>query len=210
MMRVGKYRIERISLLVWCVAMSMGLGLAVATDAHRARRAADQLAMARSAAATQCTLPAEFAPTREVVALSRDIAARFNVNEGVASSITQEAFSAAREHGVEPILVLAVVAVESGYQPEAINESSGAKGLMQVLPKWHADKIRRIGGERHLLLVAPNLNVGTAILAEYLRRERGDVDGALRRYSGSLNEQYYSGRVQQQMHHFSKVVATLG
>ena len=120
--------------------------------------------------------------------------------------ITREAFRAADGNKrVKPTLVLAVVAIESSYRPQLINKHSGATGLMQVLPKWHQEKIRNVGGEHALLIVEPNIQVGTAILAEYLSIERGRLDPALGRYWGSAQADQYVKRVRDQMRHLSKV-----
>ncbi len=209
-MRAGPRAAGRILMPAWCAAVSLGWGI-LALGGVRGEPGVEQPGNAASeAVAGAATSPVAFAPAPEVVALSRDIARRFKVSETEARTITRQAFAAAREHGVEPMLVLAVVAVESGYQSDAVNPASGAMGLMQVLAKWHPEKIQRIGGESQLLAINANLDVGTAILAEYLRRERGDVDGALRRYSGSLTAQYYSERVFRQQLHFAKVIEALG
>jgi soluble lytic murein transglycosylase-like protein len=209
-MRAGPRAAGRVLMPAWCAAVSLGWGILAlgGVDGEPDRGLSSDAVPVTGAMPS--ALPVAYAPAPEVAALSRDIARRFKVSETEASTITRQAFAAAREHGVEPMLVLAVVAVESGYQSDAVNPASGAMGLMQVLAKWHPEKIQRIGGESQLLSITPNLDVGTAILAEYLRRERGDVDGALRRYSGSLTAQYYSERVLQQQLHFSKVVEALG
>lgn len=62
--------------------------------------------------------------------------------------------------------------------------STGAKGLIQVVAKWHPQKVFGVGGEPSLLLIAPNINVGAAILAEYVAAEDGNITGALGHYLG--------------------------
>jgi len=48
---------------------------------------------------------------------------------------------------IDPTLVLAIAAVESKFNPEPVNPATGARGLMQIMPRWHQDKILGIGGE---------------------------------------------------------------
>jgi hypothetical protein len=151
-----------------------------------------------------CDIPAKVAPG--IKALSRDIARRFHLAEGAAASITHAAFTAAEVRGIDPTLVLAVAAVESKFKPRAVNQTTGAKGLMQVLPKWHQDKVLNVGGEPSLLLIAPNINVGAAILAEYLDAEDGNLEDALGRYLGSAGAEHYLRLVRLEMAHLTKVL----
>jgi soluble lytic murein transglycosylase-like protein len=63
----------------------------------------------------------------------------------------------------------------------------GAKGLMQVLPRFHLDKLEAHGGEEALLDPDVNIEVGTQILREYLRRF-GQTVTALQQYAGAMDE----------------------
>lgn len=86
-----------------------------------------------------------------------------------------------------PQLVLAVIDVESKFDPFAVSYA-GAVGLMQVMPFWPTE----LGLTRKDLIdVELNIRMGTAILAYYLERERGDYRRALGRYNGSLGRREY-------------------
>jgi len=86
-----------------------------------------------------------------------------------------------------PQLVLAVIDVESAFDPFAVS-SAGAVGMMQVMPFWP----RELGlTTRDLLDVELNIRMGTSILAYYLEHERGDYRRALARYNGSLGRRSY-------------------
>ncbi|MGH8197649.1 MAG: lytic transglycosylase domain-containing protein [Steroidobacteraceae bacterium] len=86
-----------------------------------------------------------------------------------------------------PQLVLAVIDVESAFDPFAVS-SAGAIGLMQVMPFWPNE----LGlTTRDLIDVELNIRMGTSILAYYLERERGDYYRALGRYNGSLGRRTY-------------------
>ena len=144
-----------------------------------------------------------------VTALARDIARRFHVGRSAAVSITNAAFNAAQNRGIDPTLVLAVAAVESKFKPGAVNSATGATGLMQVVPKWHQDKVMDAGGESSLLLIAPNIEVGAAILAEYVEADAGNVTSALGRYIGTAGANRYVNQVQREMEHLAKVLRKL-
>ena len=86
-----------------------------------------------------------------------------------------------------PGLVLAVIDVESRFDRWAVS-SSGAVGLMQVMPFWP----EQLGqARRDLVRVENNLRMGCAILRHYLAKERNDVRRALARYNGSIGRRQY-------------------
>ncbi len=193
--------------------MSLGLGLGLAFRTTNLQSESLSLAQALPGAVQASAAPLlgftcpisgnDIAP--EIRALSRDIARHFHVAESAAASITRAAYTAAQAHGLDPKLVLAVTAVESKFKPHAVNPVTGAAGLMQVLPKWHQDKITDVGGEPSLFLIAPNINVGAAILAEYLNAD-GDMESALGHYSGSSGTDRYVKLVRTEMAHLTKVL----
>ncbi|MGH8266524.1 MAG: lytic transglycosylase domain-containing protein, partial [Steroidobacteraceae bacterium] len=95
------------------------------------------------------------------------------------------------ESRLPPGLVMAVIAVESRFDRWAVS-SSGAVGLMQVMPFWP----ERLGMRRYELVhVAPNIHMGCAILRFYLDYEHHDVRKALARYNGSTGKRNYPDRV---------------
>jgi len=105
------------------------------------------------------------------------------------------AYRAGGEHSVDPLLILAVMAIESRYNPVA-ESSMGAKGLMQIMPRYHLDKLVEHGGVQALLEPEVNIQVGARILREYLRRF-GETETALQMYAGAFDEptSQYSGKV---------------
>ena len=123
---------------------------------------------------------------RERKAIAAFIARRYRVADEAASDYVAEAYRAGRQQAVDPLLVLAVMAVESRYNPVA-ESHVGAKGLMQVLPRFHLDKLAAHGGEQALLDPDVNIEVGTQILREYLHRF-GQTVTALQQYAGAMSE----------------------
>jgi soluble lytic murein transglycosylase-like protein len=137
----------------------------------------------------------ESAQEREQRAVAESIAKRYRVAEHAAAGFVSLAYRAGQQFAVDPMLVLAVMAVESRYNPIA-ESVLGAKGLMQVIPKFHLEKLMEHGGEHALLDPEVNILVGTQILREYLRRF-GEVETALQMYGGAFDEptSQYAGKV---------------
>ncbi len=129
---------------------------------------------------------AESASEREQRAVAELISSRFRVAEQAVAAFVAAAYRIGTEQRVDPLLILAVVAVESRFNPVA-ESVLGAKGLMQVLPKYHQDRLLEHGGEIALLDPEVNLQVGTQILREYLRRF-GETETALQMYAGAFDE----------------------
>lgn len=88
-----------------------------------------------------------------------------------------------------PELVLAVIDVESAFNPYAVS-SAGAQGLMQVMPFW-----RKELGHRRLVDIRDNILMGCTILRYYYDMEKGDLTRALARYNGSLGRPEYPQKV---------------
>lgn len=129
---------------------------------------------------------AEAALEQEQHALAEFIARRWRIAETAASSFVSIAYRAGKQHSVDPVLILAVMAIESRYNPVA-ESVVGAKGLMQVIPKFHLEKLSDHGGEEALLDPEVNIQVGAQILREYYRR-LGDQELALQMYAGAFDE----------------------
>jgi soluble lytic murein transglycosylase-like protein len=137
----------------------------------------------------------ETARDRDQRLLTEFIAKRYRVSEQAVASYVSHAYQAGAQHSVDPLLILAVMAVESRYNPVA-ESNMGAKGLMQVIPKWHPEKLLDHGGEHAVLEPAVNIEVGARILREYQRRV-GDLEAALLMYNGALDQPHsqYAAKV---------------
>src|ERR1700694_2858052 len=123
---------------------------------------------------------------REQRAVTEFIAKRYRVADQAVAGFVSTAYRAGEQYSVDPLLILAVMAVESRYNPVAESQV-GAKGLMQVIPKYHPEKLTDHGGEQALLQPEINILVGAQILREYLRRF-GDTEAALPMYAGAVEE----------------------
>lgn len=132
---------------------------------------------------------------REQRLLTEFIARRYRVAEEAVSRFVATAYQAGAKHSVDPLLILAVMAIESRYNPVA-QSHMGAMGLMQIIPKFHMEKLSDHGGEQALLDPEVNIVVGAQILREYSRRF-GDLQAALQYYAGAYDEPtaQYAGKV---------------
>jgi len=103
---------------------------------------------------------------------------------------------AALREGLRPRIVLAVIEVESRFNPYAIS-SKGAMGLMQVMPFW----AKQLGEPNaNLFTMRTNLRMGCHILRHYLNQHNGNLFAALAAYNGSNGRPYYPDRVYKVFH----------
>ena len=112
------------------------------------------------------------------------LAKRYSVSPEAVESIVRLAYKVGKEEKVEPTLILAIVGVESSYNPFAASPV-GARGLMQIMPKIHKDKFEALSpGDWSPLNPEMNMRVGAKIIREYTRRT-GSVNAGLRWYVGA-------------------------
>ena len=174
--------------LIWLVVAT---GLALALLQRGALSGSEQAAEGRvqvlgALEAAPVDALAEAAAQQEQAALAEFIARRWRIADSAAANYVSIAYRAGRQHAVDPVLILAVMAVESRYNPVAESDM-GAKGLMQVIPRFHMEKLSQHGGEDRLLDPEVNIHVGAQILREYSRRF-GDQELALQMYAGALED----------------------
>jgi len=137
----------------------------------------------------------ENAPTPHQRALTEYLSRRYRVAGGAVGQWVQEAYAAGRQSNMDPLLILSVVAIESRFNPIA-ESAYGAKGLMQVVPRFHLEKLAVHGGDSALLEPAVNIQVGVQILKSYIRRT-GSLESGLQLYAGAADdpESRYAQRV---------------
>ena len=124
------------------------------------------------------------------------LARRYRVSSAMTTDVVAKAHSIGADIKLDPMLILAVIAIESRFNPVA-ESVMGAKGLMQVIPRFHSDKFGPLGGERVAFDLQANIIVGAKILKEYMHRT-GDLAGALQLYVGASsdeNENGYTGKI---------------
>jgi hypothetical protein len=131
----------------------------------------------------------------QVEALRNYIARKYKVAYDVTGVLVNTAYKVGEDLKVDPLLLLAVIAIESRYNPFA-ESSVGAQGLMQVMTNVHQSKFDAFGKGGALDPVT-NIRVGASILKECIAR-RGSVSAGLSCYVGATNanDGGYSDRVQ--------------
>ena len=130
--------------------------------------------------------PAEDVSNPRQKALATYLSRKYKVSIDATEQLVGAAHDVGGKTGVDPLLILAVMAIESRFNPIA-ESVVGAKGLMQVIPKYHQDKLEPQGGEDAVLDPMTNITVGARILKEYIRRT-GSVESALQYYAGALDD----------------------
>jgi soluble lytic murein transglycosylase-like protein len=121
--------------------------------------------------------------TAEQENVARFIARRYRVAMDQTQLFVAHAYQVAREAKLDPLLVLAVISVESSFNPKA-QSNKGAQGLMQVLTRVHKEKFAPFGGVSAAFDPLANMRVGTQILKEYVKRT-GSVENGLKYYVGA-------------------------
>ncbi|MCA8272839.1 lytic transglycosylase domain-containing protein [Burkholderia sp. AU30280] len=158
----------------------IALSLSIAVPAH-----ADDTPAAPVAATnpTEASLP----PTLDTIVTA--LRNRFHVAYADARTIARAVQTESDRYGLAPALLLAIIAVESGFDRHAVSVA-GARGLMQVLPTAHRDLVAHV---KDLSDPATNVRIGAAIFRGYLDDADGDVETALVRYNGGTTR--YARRV---------------
>ena len=134
------------------------------------------------------------------------LAKRYRVAGDAANMLVSTAYMTAHEIKLDPLLILAVMAIESGLNPFA-ESPMGAKGLMQVMAKVHHDKFQEVGGAQAALNPVANIRVGAQILKDYVKRT-GSVEGGLKTYVGAADmasDSGYGAKVLAEYHRLKQV-----
>jgi len=121
---------------------------------------------------------------------------RYRVATDATDMLVSTAYATANEVKIDPLLILAVMAIESGLNPFA-ESPVGAQGLMQVMSKIHHAKFQDLGGTQAALNPVANIRVGAQILKEYVSRG-GSVEAGLKTYVGAAafeTDQGYGSKV---------------
>ncbi len=133
---------------------------------------------------------------RQQAAVAQWISRRYSVAPEPVSRLVEEAWSVGARAGLDPTLILAIMAIESRFNPFA-QSSVGAQGLMQVMTKVHNDKYEAFGGNHAAFDPVTNLRVGVQVLKECIARA-GSLEAGLRFYVGAANlaeDGGYAGKV---------------
>ena len=131
---------------------------------------------------------------------------KYRVNGDAITLVVDAAYMTGKELGLDPLLLLSVMGVESGFNPFA-ESTAGASGLMQLMSKVHRDKLNDFGGHNIALNPVVNLRVGAVVLKDCIRRGGSIADG-LRLYVGAGlgDDSGYGARVLQEKDRLAQAV----
>lgn len=115
------------------------------------------------------------------------VAKRYRVSAEALTPVFHAAQVTGRQMKLDPLLIIAVIAIESGFNPFA-ESIVGAQGLMQIVPHWHKDKLPEGGGDLSFFDPEINVQVGALILRDSIRRMGGVIPG-LQYFAGALDDQ---------------------
>ena len=91
------------------------------------------------------------------------------------------------EYGLSPVFVASIIHRETNFRENLVS-SAGARGAMQVIPKWHKDKMKSLGiTEKDLSNINYGINIGCQVIREYLDAADWDYKKALHKYVGAIN-----------------------
>lgn len=123
------------------------------------------------------------------------VSRRYRVAPEAVRPIFSAAQAAGRSLHLDPLLIIAVIGVESGFNPFS-QSVMGAQGLMQVIPRFHQEKIPEGAGNAPLLDPVTNVLVGARVLKESIARNGGVIEG-LQQFAGASDDpdQRYANRV---------------
>lgn len=139
--------------------------------------------------------PVAEALTPRMRAVLDHVTRRYRVSAEALGPIFEAAQLTGRERRLDPLLIVAIIGIESGFNPFA-ESSMGAQGLMQVIPRFHKDKVPAGAGKYPLFDPVTNVQVGAHVLQEAIRRHGGLMAG-LQQFGGAMKdeEQTYASKV---------------
>lgn len=189
-------------------AETFALGWLQTRQEARAEEAGDLLsivgevgAVSRATAADLSALP------KDQAAVASWLSRRYRVAPEPVSRLVQEAWAIGQRARLDPTLILAIMAIESSFNPFA-QSSVGAQGLMQVMTRVHDDKYEAFGGTHAAFDPVTNLRVGVQVLKECIQRA-GSVEAGLRYYVGAAllpDDGGYAAKVLFEQSHLQRVV----
>ena len=122
---------------------------------------------------------------KEQAAVAYWLSTKYRVAPEPIAALVSEAYAQGKANKLDPTLILAIMAIESSFNPFA-QSPVGAQGLMQVMTKIHTDKYESFGGQHAAFDPVTNLKVGVKVLKECIARA-GSIEGGLRYYVGAAN-----------------------
>ena len=159
-------------------------------------------AIDRATAANPKDLP------KQQAAVAFWLSRKYGVAPEPLSVLVAEAFEIGQKAKLDPTLILAIMAIESGFNPFA-QSPVGAQGLMQVMTKVHHDKYENFGGKLAAFDPVTNLRVGVKVLQECIARA-GSLEAGLKFYVGAANMETDGGYAAKVLAEHARLQAVAG
>lgn len=122
------------------------------------------------------------AEVRQKKRLIEWIANHYRIPSSNSDLFVTTAYKAAFDLGLDPHLILAIMAIESRFNPNA-RGAGGANGLMQVVTHIHTRRFQPYGGVKMAMDPVVNIKVGAQLLKDLIKM-KGSVEGGVRAYAG--------------------------
>jgi hypothetical protein len=122
---------------------------------------------------------------KQQAAVAHWLSKKYRVAPEPLGALVAEAYEIGTRTRLDPTLILAIMAIESGFNPFA-QSPVGAQGLMQVMTRVHSDKYENFGGRLAAFDPVTNLRVGVKVLQESIQRA-GSLEAGLKFYVGAAN-----------------------
>ena len=133
-----------------------------------------------------------FRLTRAERGVVQHIARKYRVSASSVEQYMGYARQSGKTYNVDPYLIMAVMATESSFNPRA-QSRVGAQGLMQVHTKMHKKRFKPYGSTDTVWEPKVNIQVGSSILSDYLKRYGGSERQALKAYVGAARMSHDGG-----------------
>jgi hypothetical protein len=144
---------------------------------------------------------------KQQAAVAYWLSRKYGVAPEPLSVLVSSAFEIGQQAKLDPTLILAIMAIESGFNPFA-QSPVGAQGLMQVMTKIHHEKYENFGGKFAAFDPVTNLRVGVKVLQECISRA-GSIEGGLKFYVGAGNKEDDSGYASKVMAEHARLLSVV-
>lgn len=134
---------------------------------------------------------------------------KYRINYNDAEKIVEQAYIHGNKHNIEPSLIIGIIEHESAFKKNIVSKAN-AVGLMQIVPKYHRQRIANITNKNNQTIqhIETNIELGTNILKDYINRY-SNIGRALQAYNGSHNSNRYSRVVFRKQNNIENIMKNL-
>lgn len=119
--------------------------------------------------------------------VAKMIAATYRVSMKTSTLIVAKTVIEAKKQALDPLLLLGLIGQESSFNKNA-QSNYGAQGLVQVVPIYHADSMKKLGVTNILeASVGKQIQLGAVVFKGFLGDDNKPVELALQHYNQGPN-----------------------